>query len=209
MAYDTVPGSTISAFATPARQPNAVTIGSLPSAVASTPDGRRLLVTAQGDNILEILDTSDYAAVGQVTTGLEPDAVAVTPDGKTALVANLGDGTVTPVDLSTHQAGAPVGVGPGPTAVVFSPTSPSGGGAAWVAVGESLVPVSLSGRSPGAPVPVGHIVEAMALSDRGHSAWIATSDGAIASVDLSSGDLRGTTQVGGRPSAIAVAPPWP
>src|ERR1700722_18301860 len=54
-----------------------ITVGSLPSALAATSDGRRLLVTLQGENHLVVLDTAGDSVLGTVTTGLQPDAVAV------------------------------------------------------------------------------------------------------------------------------------
>jgi YVTN family beta-propeller protein len=232
------------------RPEHRVTIGSLPSALTSTPGGRQILVTAQGDNTLVVLDTAGNDVAARVTTGLEPDAVAVTPDGKTAVVANFGDGTVTPVDLATMRAlpaiavgsqpdavavtpdgktavvanfgdgtvtpvdlatmrALPaIAVGPGPTAIAISSISPAGGAAAWVAVGASLVPVSLSALTRGTSVVVGHIAEAVAVTADGHTAWVAGEDGAITPVDLSTGRAETGTRVGGRPSAIAIAPPW-
>ena len=208
-AYDSEPGMTITPIDLAAPRPeHRVTIGSLPSALTSTPGGRQILVTAQGDNTLVVLDTAGNDVAARVTTGLEPDAVAVTPDGKTAVVANFGDGTVTPVDLATMRALPAIAVGPGPTAIAISSISPAGGAAAWVAVGASLVPVSLSALTPGASLVVGHIAEAVAVTADGRTAWVAGEDGAITPVDLSTGRAGTGTRVGGRPSAIAIAPPW-
>jgi YVTN family beta-propeller protein len=207
-AYDSQPGTTITPVDLNGPRPeHRLTIGSLPSAVASSPDGRQVLVTAQGQNTLVILDTSSNAVTGRVSTGLEPDAVAITPDGKTAVVANFGDGTVTPVDLSTALAGRPVPVGPGPTGVAISPVSPTEGTVAWVAVGTSLVPLSLAHMTTGAPLALPQIAEAIALSNAGRTAWVAGQDGTITPVNLSTGRAGPGTHLEGRPSAIAVAPP--
>ena len=153
-AYDSQPGTTITPVDLNGPRPeHRLTIGSLPSAVASSPDGRQVLVTAQGQNTLVILDTSSNAVTGRVSTGLEPDAVAITPDGKTALVANFGDGTVTPVDLSTMRARRPVTVGSQPDAVAITP---DGKTAVVANFGDGTVtPVDLSTALAGRPVPVG------------------------------------------------------
>jgi hyaluronoglucosaminidase len=151
---DAVPGTTIAPIdPTTLRPEPRVTIGSLPSSLASTPDGRQLLVTAQGDDDLVVLDTLNDTVLGRVSTGLEPDAVAVTPDGKTAVVANFGDGTVTPVSLATFTAGHPVSVGSEPDAVAVTP---DGKTAVVANFGDGTVtPVSLATSTAGPPVPVG------------------------------------------------------
>ena len=189
-----------------ARRP--IAVGSRPDAVAVTPDGRTAVVADFGDRTVTLVDLSTMTAGPRVPVGNEPDAVAVTPDGTTAVVADFGDGTVTPVDLATRRAGSPVAVGPGPTSVAMAPTSPAGGPAAWVAVGASLVPVAIPGLVAGAPVAVGHLAEALAVDGGGHRAWVAGLDGAVTPIDLATGHAGRSVGVKGRPSAIAVAPPW-
>jgi YVTN family beta-propeller protein len=174
--YDAVPGTTITPIDIARQRPGRpVTIGSLPSAMASTPDGRHLLVTAQGDDILAILDTSSEAVVARVPTGLEPDAVAVTPDGKTAVVANFGDGTVTPVDLATMTARRPIAVGNEPDAVAVTP---EGKTAVVANFGDGTVtPVDLATQHAEPSVPVGPGPTGVAISrvspGGGTVAWVA------------------------------------
>ena len=111
------PGDTLSVFDTQTSSIlPAVTTGTLPAAMAATPDGTRLLVADKGVDQLSEIDTADGSVVGRVTVGVEPDAVAVTPDGTLALVANFISGTVTPVTLPALHAGPPVPVGKQPVA---------------------------------------------------------------------------------------------
>jgi hyaluronoglucosaminidase len=184
-----------------ALSPVALGAGSLPSALAATADGRRLLVTAQGVNELVVLDSGTGSVVRTVTTGLEPDAVAVGgPGGTTALVANLGDGTVTPVDLTTLRAGRPIPVGPGPTGIAWARRAQS----AWVSVGSSLIPIDVAPGTAGTAIAVGHVAQAVALGPRGTTAWVAGIDGTVTPVDLRTGRAQRAMHVGGRPSAILV-----
>jgi hyaluronoglucosaminidase len=178
-----------------------ISVGSLPSALASSSDGRRLLVTVEGEDHLAVLDTGTGSVVGIVGVGLEPDAVAVGgPGDATALVANLGDGTVTPVDLTTLRAGRPIPVGPGPTGIALSGGAPT----AWVSVGSSLIPIDLATFTAGSAVEVGHVAQAVALGRRGTTAWVAGIDGTVTPVDLRTGRAQRAIHVGGRPSAILV-----
>jgi len=178
-----------------------VSVGSLPSALGATSEGQRLLVTAEGENHLVVLDTGTGSVVGTVTTGLEPDAVAVGgPRDTTALVANLGDGTVTPVDLTTLRAGRPIAVGPGPTGIALSRGAPT----AWVSLGSSLIPIDIATLTAGTAIVVGHVAQAVALGPHGTTAWVAGIDGTVTPVDLRTGRARRAIHVGGRPSAILV-----
>ncbi len=310
-AYASQPGSTLATVdVADGRRGSWVGAGSLPSALAATPDGRRLLVANQQSDTVTVVDTADDHTVATITTGLEPDAVAVSPDGRTALVANLdddtvtpidlttmaaqtpiavgarpdalaiggpsgttalvadgqsntvtivnlstrqtgpvvavgsepdaiaitalsgdraeaagaevalvanfGDGTVTPIDMSTWRAEGPITVGVGPTDIAVPPGLPSGAPAsvpssarpqrAWVSGGNSLVPIDLDTLTRGPAIDVGHIAEAVAISNDGRSAWVADQNGTVVSVALASGATGRPIFVGGRPSAIVIPP---
>jgi YVTN family beta-propeller protein len=293
--YDSDPGATVTPVdLTHANADTPITTGTLPDALAATPNGRYLLVTDEGQDLLTVLDASDGDVLAQVTVGVEPDAVAVSPDGRLALVANSDDGTVTPVDLENFKAGKPIRVGAEPDAIAIggpaggtaivanlgsnsvtpidlqtmTPGSPikvgvepdaitldpdrdealvanlgsgtatfidlltitagpdvalavdptgaatqahyaSNGAVAWVSGGDSLVGVSfdrmaLLGRS----YSVGHIVQAVTVSNSGTTAWVADNDPYVTEIDLSDGRTLENVHVGGRPSAIVVPPPY-
>jgi len=129
-----------------------VSTGSLPSAVAATPNGRLLLVTDQGNDQLAVVDTATDAVISHILVGVEPDAVAVSPNGKTALVANVDDDTVTPIDLTTLRAGHPIPVGSRPDAVAIG--GPDGTTALVADLeGNAVTPVDLSTGPPGPRSP--------------------------------------------------------
>ena len=125
-----------------------ITTGTLPAALAVTPDGKDLLVANKGVDTLSEVDVASGDVVDQVTVGLEPDAVAVTPNGSLALVANFGDNTVTPVSLPSFRPGHPIAVGHQPVAIAVSPS----GTTALVANYQdgSVTPIALP-RSPKGP----------------------------------------------------------
>jgi len=63
--------------------------------VAITPDGKRALLTRDGDNTVTVLaiDGTKVTLAGRdIKTGLRPYGIDITPDGKYAVVANIGAG---------------------------------------------------------------------------------------------------------------------
>src|ERR1017187_6650854 len=100
------PGNTLALVDTATSKAlKSVATGSLPAAMAATPDGAHLLVADKGDNQLTEITMSTGKGTRRLTAGLEPDAVALTPDGSLALVANFGDNTITPVSLLQAEDG--------------------------------------------------------------------------------------------------------
>jgi YVTN family beta-propeller protein len=284
--YDSEPGATVTAVDLFTRATDArITTGTLPDALAFTPNGHLVLVTDEGEDQLSVIDTLDGDITATIATGDEPDAVSVSPNGDAALVANsdsasvtpvdlqtmragtpipvgaqpdaiaigghngdtalvadLGGGTVTPVNLATMSAGAPIPVGAEPDAIAMSPDgetavvanlgsnsvtfvdlstlrvldtvevgiAPTGVATqntdfAWVAGGESIVPVSFASHATGAPIDVGHLLEAIAIAPNG-IAWVADNDPQITAVDLATRRVMSSVSVGGRPSAIVIPP---
>jgi YVTN family beta-propeller protein len=204
-AYASQPGTTITPINVTDRLPeHRVTIASLPSAVASTPDGRHLVVTAQGDNLLVVLDTATDAVSGRVTTGLEPDAVAVTPDGRTAVVANFGDATVTLVDLTTLRALRTIAVGSQPDAVAVTP---DGRTAVVANFGDATVtPVDLVTMTAGPPIAVGSQPDAVAITPDGRTAVVANfGDATVTPVDLVTARAQPPVPVGPGPAGIVIS----
>ena len=137
-----------------------VAVGSLPSALAYTADGRGLLVVTQGDDTLHEIDPATHGVVHSAGVGVEPDAVAVAPGGTRgrgiALVANLDSDDVTPVDLGTWRAGPPIPVGTEPVAIAVY-TAASGAATAFVADfgSNAVTPIDLSTMTAGRGHPGG------------------------------------------------------
>jgi len=181
----------------------AITTGTLPGAVAATPDGRLVLVADEGQDLLAILDASDGDVVARVQTGVEPDAVAVSPNGKIALVANSDDGTVTPVDLTTMRSGAAVSVGAEPDAVAIGGQD---GDTALVANlgSDTVTPIDLETMTPGSPVHVGDEPDAITMSPDGSTAFVANlgSDSVVA-VNMATLTAGPVVPVGIAPTGIA------
>jgi DNA-binding beta-propeller fold protein YncE len=109
-----------------------------PSHVVFTPDGRRALVTRDGDHTLSMLSidgTKVESMNRDFAAGLRPYGADITPDGSVAVVANIGRGqgdsdTISVIDLRLQPPRTvnTVTVGPVPEGLKISPDGK------WVAV---------------------------------------------------------------------------
>lgn len=102
-----------------------------PSTVVFTPDGKRALVTRDGDNGITMLAIDgDRVQVTNRTfyAGIRPYGADITPDGRYAVVANIGRGqgdsdTASLIDLSANPPRTvdTITVGPTPEGITVSP----------------------------------------------------------------------------------------
>ena len=87
-----------------------VGIGSMPSGIAFSGDGKSALVTRYGDNQVMVLNIDGPNVTVDprpITTGVAPYTIDTSPDGTLAAVSNMGRGdgdadTVSLIDLSTR-----------------------------------------------------------------------------------------------------------
>lgn len=104
-----------------------------PAHVAFTPDGRRALVTRDGDNRISVLAIEGRNVTldkRDIHAGLRPYGMDISPDGRWAAVTNLGAGngdadTISLIDLQTQPPRTvdTVTVGQTPEGIAFSPDS--------------------------------------------------------------------------------------
>lgn len=75
--------------------------GERPADVAITPDGTRVLVTAEWGGGLHLydLDGGRLTASGVIDVGFEPVGIAVTKDSRRAFIGQVASGTIAEVDL--------------------------------------------------------------------------------------------------------------
>ena len=102
-----------------------------PSAVAFTPDGKRALVTRDGDHKVSVLDVDGTKVVlskRDIHAGLKPYPLEITRDGAYAVISNIGMGggdsdTISLIDLKLNPPRVvdTVGVGPTPESIGISP----------------------------------------------------------------------------------------
>lgn len=102
-----------------------------PSSVALTPDGKRALVSRDGDHKITVLNvdgTNVTLANRDINAGLHSYGIDIARDGRTAVVANIGVGmgdsdTISVIDLATSppRVRDTLSVGQTPEGMAFSP----------------------------------------------------------------------------------------
>jgi YVTN family beta-propeller protein len=151
-------------------------VGGWTGALAMTPDGGRLIITAGAGDTYSLLDTSADRVVATGTSGKSPHGVALTSGGKRAIIVNSLSNDLTEVDMATGKVvGSVADVGDKPA---FVDVAPDGRFAFVSMIGERAAgdpPKRLSGKSPG-----------------------------VAVVDLSQGKVVHLIALGGDPLSVAV-----
>ncbi len=97
--------------------------GERPSAVALSPDGRRVYVSATYSGELVMFDLADgqLRPAGSVPLGFEPRGIAIAPDGKRAFVALTAANEVAVIDLAAQKVESRVAVGQWPRYLCLTP----------------------------------------------------------------------------------------
>jgi YVTN family beta-propeller protein len=100
-----------------------IACGKQASAIALTPDGRRVLVsgTTDGELCVFALEGGSLRPAGAVRLDFEPRGIAVSPDGKIAYVALAASNEVAVVDLAALEVQARIAVGRWPRYLALSP----------------------------------------------------------------------------------------
>jgi YVTN family beta-propeller protein len=98
-----------------------IRVGSVPKYVATTPDGRYVLVTNWCTYDLSVIDVGSGREGGGVARGEGPRGIAVSPDSRRAYVAIMGGREIKVVDLASFGVATLADAGAGPRHVVTSP----------------------------------------------------------------------------------------
>jgi YVTN family beta-propeller protein len=100
-----------------------------PHGIVYLPDGKRVIVTAEAEKKLLVVDVTAGGISAAIDTGQNISRmVALAPKLGRAFVANIGSGSVTAVDLTSSQAVATVSTGSGAEGIDVSPN----GDEVWV-----------------------------------------------------------------------------
>jgi YVTN family beta-propeller protein len=159
-------------------------VGSLPQAVAITPDGSTAYVTDQGSGTVSVIDTAENRVGEPITvashTDSLPDGIALSPEGSKLYVTygfrpgtSIGPGEVAVIDTKTREVGTPIEVGEEPAGIAVTPD----GTKAFVAdygSGQITEIEGLDGGSPhaDAPIDVGGTPQGVAISADGSSVYV-------------------------------------
>jgi YVTN family beta-propeller protein len=153
------------------RPGGAIAVGSDPSGVAVTPNGKHAYVTNHGSNSVDVIDTATNSVVATIPVGAGPYGIAVTPDGKHAYVADNGSNTVEVIDTTSNTVTATVAVGKQPYGLAITPdgrtTYVSNQGA------STVTPIDTATGTAGPPIPVGGGPRQIAINPDGSTAYVA------------------------------------
>ncbi|MCR5661731.1 MAG: YncE family protein [bacterium] len=98
-----------------------VAVGSNPTGMELSPDGRFLYVVNSGSGDVSVIDAWSFTEMGRIRVGVSPQKVAVTPDGSRVFITNKGSDNVTVLNGMNQAPIATVPVGKGPVGVAVSP----------------------------------------------------------------------------------------
>ena len=148
----------------------AIAVGSVPKYVATTPDGRYVLVTNWCSHSLSVVSTKRGEEVRRIPLGPYPRGIIVSPDSRTAYVAVMGTTGVAEVDLRTFRVRWMYGIGDGPRHVVLDPT----GRYLYVTLNRTggVAKIDLETRRKVGFVSTGSYPRSMAISEDGRSLYV-------------------------------------
>jgi DNA-binding beta-propeller fold protein YncE len=199
---------------------HAATLGAWPNRVRATPDGRSLLVTASGDNAVDVFDTSTLALRRRIALGPGRNPWVALPVSSTrAIVSNWLSGTIRSVSIYLGESEPPLdSSAPGPEGMAVS------AGRAFVACtnyrgdtgsyGPGVVDVvDLTTWSQVASIGVGTNPQEVVVAPDGRLHIVCTGDygtgtppqaGEIHVVDPVTLGVAGVIPLGGSPADIAI-----
>lgn len=170
-----------------------------PWGVAVRDDGFAMFTEVFNDGV-GLTSLKTRTVDGYIPTGPVPTGIAFSPDGATAYVANqFGDVSVLDVALRAVVGSIPV---PNPLAVRVSPD----GGQLFVATGGTTVEiVDVPSRSVVKSVEVGFAPNGFAVHPDGRILYVSSFiSGSVAEVDMFTGAVLRTFNVGGTPQEMAL-----
>jgi YVTN family beta-propeller protein len=147
-----------------------IPVGAVPKYVATSPDGRWVLVTNWCSFDLSVIDTAAGREVQRIPMGRHPRGIVVDPTSTTAYVAIMGGRDIVTVDLRTFATGRIANVGGSPRHLVLSPD----GGTLYVTLNGdgALAKLDVASGRVVARVATGSQPRSMDVSSDGQSLYV-------------------------------------
>ena len=153
-----------------------IAVGSSPSVLAVSADGKRLYVANTGSGTVSVINTDTYKRIDanpsiasmDIAVGSSPSALAVSADGKRLYVANRGSNTVSVIDTATYKV---------------IDTNPTASGTNSISVGSSPSALALNGTQ-------------LYVANRGSNT--------VSVIDTTTYSVTNTITVGSQPSSVAL-----
>ena len=182
-----------------------ITVGSAPSSVAITPNGKTAYVVNGSSDSVTPINTATNAAGAAIAVGVDPNGIAISPNGKTVYVTDTTSDTVTPISTATNKPGAPISVGNGPFGIVITPD----GTTAYVGnlSAGTVTPINLMTNAASVPIAVGSSPYDLAVTPNGATVYVADlSTNSVVPIDTSTKTALPAISVGTHPNEIAITP---
>jgi YVTN family beta-propeller protein len=150
-----------------------IAVGSGPSSIAITPDGKTAYVVNTDSDTVTPIATLTNMPEAPIRVGSLPEGIAIAPNGKTAYVTNAFSNTVTPINIpaNTTQPSIPAGSDPAGIAI-----TPNGETAYVVDLGSttsSVITIDLATRVTGTTtIPVGDDAMNLAITPDGATLYV-------------------------------------
>jgi YVTN family beta-propeller protein len=179
-----------------------------PEQLAVSSDGKRLFVASEDTGRGIVLDSATGAVLTSVAVGGEPEGVTLSPDGKSVYMSSEEDHRISVIDTGTNRVVTTFNVGQRPRFTEFS----DDGSMAFVS-GENDGTITVVDARRHAPVrtirlegaltrPVG-----MVVAHDGKRLFVVTGrEQRLLSIDIASGKVLGSVEVGARPWGVALSP---
>jgi YVTN family beta-propeller protein len=169
----------------------------LPSALAVSPDGKRLYVAlvpvSGGPGEVAVLDLAGQSLLGNIPVGDMPQGIALAPDGKTLYVSNYNSASISVIDTGVLAETMRLRVGVQPVKLVLT----ADGGKLYVTENGSNDVVVINTRTGRvmANVAVGRAPIGVAITSDSKKVFVANNgDGTISVIDTQQDIVVRTTQ---------------
>lgn len=179
-----------------------------PEQLAVSGDGKRLYIASEDTGRAIVLDAATGSTIASLAVGGEPEGVTLSPNGKFVYMTSEEDHQVAVIDTTASKVIATFNVGQRPRFTEFSDdgsmafVSAENDGTITVADAKShkvLRTIKLAGELTR---PVG-----MAISHDGKKLYTVTGRAKnLLSVDITTGKVLATVEVGARPWGVAISP---
>ena len=173
--------------------------------LALSPDGKTLVVSSQGPDLLTFISPERRLPLGTVEVGQSPGPLAILPDNSKVFVADTGEEKISAADVASRKLLSNIEIGARPTALLLKPD----GGELFVlaAPSSTLVIVDAFHDNVEKPFSLG-LDPAAGIFRRDMSVlYIANAgDGSVLALDVENREVLATPHVGMEPRALALTP---
>jgi YVTN family beta-propeller protein len=204
-----VPGNSVEVVSTVSHAVVAtVTVGSTPTALGVTPDGKSVYVANSGWSAVWVIGTDTNTITATIATGNTPNSIAVAPDGAFVWVTHYLDNSISVIDNATHTVATTVALPGRPQNIVIS----ADGKRAYVSNGNAVSVIDTATRAVLNTIPFASQAGGIAVTPDGRFVYVTSGNFfvgyAISVIDTASNAVVATIPdtEGGNPAPLSMSP---